>query len=120
MVFGPGEQEVRTETPDARVAWINWRVEQAPAQWMQRLDAIAMDCLAGDGSAARWIRLAPRYLGRVAQAQRAFYCDPDAGREIVRRFGDAVRSGAIGAKVSVSLRIGDEANDFQFDPRASV
>lgn len=114
--FGSGEGEIYLDPPGAGEACVSWRVEQAPAQWMQRLDAIAMDCLAGDGPAARWIRLAPRYLGRVAQAQRALYCDRDDGHEIVRRFGDAVRSSAIGVKVSVSLRIGDEATDFQFDP----
>ncbi len=114
--FGPGEQEVHLDTPDASVAWISWQVEQAPAQWMQRLDAIAIECLAGDRPASRWIRLGPRYLGRTVHGERVLYCDPFAANEIVRRFGDAVRGGAIGAKVSMSLRLGDEGNDFDFVP----
>ena len=80
--FGPGEQEVLADTPDAGVAWINWQVERAPAQWMQRLDAIAIECLAEDRRASRWIRLGPRYFGRAAQAQRALYCDALAANEI--------------------------------------
>lgn len=114
--FGPGEQEVHADTPDASVAWINWQVERAPAQWMQRLDAIAIECLAQDRRASRWIRLGPRYFGRAAQAQRAFYCDALPANEIVRRFREAVGSGAIGTEVSMSLRIRDETKVFQFVP----
>lgn len=112
--FGQGEREVRADTPDAGVAWIRWQAEKAPAQWMQRLDAIAIECLAGDGCGIRWLRLGPRYFGRAAQAQRAFYCEAQPAKEIVRRFREAVRSGAIGTKVSMGLRIGDETNVFQF------
>jgi urocanate hydratase len=114
--FGPGEQEVHADTPDVGVAWINWQVERAPAQWMQRLDAIAIECLAGDRWASRWIRLGPRYLGRAAQAQRALYCDAPAANEVVRRFREAVGGGAIGTEVSMSLRIRDEMKVFQFVP----
>jgi urocanate hydratase len=112
--FGPGEREVRLESPGADVAQISWQVEQAPAQWMQRLDAIARECLAEDRCASRWLRLGPRYLGRAAHAYRALYCDASAAGEIVRRFGDSVRSGAIGARISMRLSIRDEAKDFLF------
>lgn len=114
--FGPGEQEVRPGMPGASVAWINWQGENAPAQWMPRLDAIAIECLGEDRPASRWIRLGPRYFGRMSQGQRALYCDAFTSNEIVLRFGDAVRSGAIGTKVSVRLRIGGETNDFHFVP----
>ena len=114
--FGPSEQEVHLDTPDTGVAMISWQVERAPAQWMARLDAIAIDCLREDRPASRWIRVGPRYFGRMAQGQRALYCDAFTSNEIVRRFGDAVESGGIGTKVSMSLRIGGEAKDFQFVP----
>ncbi|MGA8087899.1 MAG: hypothetical protein WCA10_11360 [Terracidiphilus sp.] len=117
--FGPGEQGVHPDTPDASAARINWQVEQAPARWMQRLDAIAIECLAEDKQASRWIRLAPRYFGRTEQGHRALYCDALAANEIVRCFGEAVRSGAIGTKVAMSLRIRGEAKEFQFDSAAS-
>lgn len=114
--FGPGEREIRPDKPDASSAWITWQVEVAPAQTMQRLDAIAIECLGEDRQAARWIRVGPRYFGRGAQAQRALYCDVLPANEIVRRFGDAVGSGAIGTKVSMSLLIRDETKVFQFVP----
>jgi urocanate hydratase len=118
--FGPGEQEVHPDTPDAGAAWMNWQVEQAPAQWMQLLDAIAVECLAEDRGASRWIRLGPRYFGRTAQGRRALYCDALAADEIVRRFREAVGSGAIGTRVSLRVRIGDEGNDFNFVPAARL
>ncbi|HMG85108.1 MAG TPA: hypothetical protein VK574_05170 [Terracidiphilus sp.] len=114
--FGPGETDVHPDKPDASVAWINWQVEHAPAQWMQRLDSIAIACLLEDGPASRWIRLGPRYFGRTAQARRALYCDALAASEIVRRFREAVGSGAIGTKVSVGLCIRDAVENLEFVP----
>jgi len=114
--FGPREQEVRPDTPDLGVAWINWHVEQAPSRWTQQIDAMAIECLAADGQASRWIRLGPRYFGRSAQGRRALCCDAVAASEIIRRFGEAVRSGGIETRVSMGLRIGDEAKDFHFVP----
>ncbi len=116
--FGPGEQEVHADRPSAGIAWISWRVVRSPAQWMPRLDAIAIGCLGGDEQIARWLGIGPRYFGRAAQGIRALYCDAAGAREIVRRFEEAVRSGAIGTTVSVSLRIGEEAKDFLCDPVA--
>jgi hypothetical protein len=49
-------------------ALVDWRVHSAPAQWLPKLDAIALDCLSPeDKPGRRWLRLAPRYLGRLAQ-----------------------------------------------------
>ena len=113
--FGPDAKEVHAETPDSGAAWLGWRVEDSPAKWMHRLDAIAIECLAEDRQAARWIRLGPRYFGRAVQGQRVLYCDEEPANEIVRRFRDAVRSGDIKTKVSVSLCIHDETRVFQFN-----
>lgn len=57
-------------------ALITWTVSSAPAQWMPRLDALALECLDSEaGSARRWLRLAPRCLGRLAQSTRLLYAD---------------------------------------------
>ncbi len=54
-------------------ALVTWSVASDQAQWLPRLDAIALDCLDADEWAARrWLRLAPRYLGRLAQACASF------------------------------------------------
>ena len=74
-------------------ALVVWSVSAAPAQWMPRLDALALECLDPPaGSARRWVRMAPRYLGRRAQATHLVYADrPFAARflESVKEFREA-------------------------------
>jgi hypothetical protein len=53
-----------------------WRVVSAPATWLPKLDTLALDCLDYEaGIARRWLRLAPRYLGRLAQETRLLRCN---------------------------------------------
>ena len=58
--FGSGSCEVQLTVPDDGLAFMTWGVAQAPARWMTKLDAIAVDCLSADWRARRWIRLSPR------------------------------------------------------------
>jgi urocanate hydratase len=52
-------------------ALVIWRVGSARHKDLAALDAIALECLdANDWPARRWLRLAPRYLGRLAQELR--------------------------------------------------
>lgn len=85
-----------------------WRVGAAPAQWLPKLDAIALDCLEkiGDsntGAARRWLRLAPRYLGRLAQGLRVLRCDANVADEIAARVKSAVDCGEFGVEIEVRL-----------------
>ncbi len=70
---------------------LTWSVAVSPALWLPRLDAIALDCLSPDAWAARrWLRLAPRYLGRLAQGVRLLSCDKETAvrfRELVQDTG---------------------------------
>jgi len=50
----------------------------------------------------RWLRLAPRYLGRLAQGVRVLYCEPDAAQEFVSRVQLGVKRGEIGVQVRMS------------------
>ena len=54
---------------------VTWSVADSPALWLPKLDALALDCLASNPVARRWLRLAPRYLGRMAQNMRLLRCD---------------------------------------------
>jgi hypothetical protein len=60
---------------------------------MPKLDALALECLdPRAGSAHRWVRLAPRYLGRLAQATHLAYSDRAFAAcflESVKEFRDA-------------------------------
>jgi len=87
---------------------ISWGVDEAPAQWLPRLDAIAMDCLAADESlsaqiARRWLHLAPRYLGRLAGNVRVLRCSTPAANGIVERMRAAMQSGRISVQVRIEF-----------------
>jgi hypothetical protein len=92
---------------------------------MPRLDAIAFDCLSRDSSPAawaarRWLRLAPRYLGRMAQGVRVLDCAPEAQREFAARVQAGVWGGEIGVKVWISLCNKDETFLIQPSPGAAT
>jgi hypothetical protein len=87
---------------------LSWSVAAAPAQWLPKLDAIALDCLEkiGDsniGAARRWLRLAPRYLGRLGQGVRVLRCEVNVANEFTARVKSAVDRSEIGIKVEVRL-----------------
>lgn len=89
-------------------ALLTWQVAAAPAIWMPALDAIALDCLGRDPSpgasvARRWLRLAPRYLGRLAHGVRVLHCDPEIAKEFIARAQHAVNQGEIGVQVRFSF-----------------
>jgi urocanate hydratase len=117
--FGAGSRRVEFTAPDAGLAFVTWQAAQAAARWMPRLDAIAQDCLASDRRAQRWIRLSPLYCGRMAQARRVLYCEPDSARQIIGRFAAQVQDGEIQTEVSAGLAIGGETEVFRFVPDAT-
>lgn len=111
-----GPLEIQLTEPDSGLAFVTWQVSEAPARWMPKLDAIALECLPSASWEHRWIRLSPRYSGRTAMAHRALYCLPQVAHEIIRRFADSVEKGDIGAKVAISLASGGESQVFQITP----
>jgi urocanate hydratase len=65
-----------------------WRADSARHTDLALLDAIALTCLDADEWAARrWLRLAPRYLGRPAQGMRLLR----AQREFAARFSEQLK-----------------------------
>jgi urocanate hydratase len=98
---------------------ITWRVGSAPAQWLPKLEAIAMDLLQDaeeqDAAAARrWLRLAPRYLGRLSQGVRVLRCYRGTAMKFVSRVQSAVDRGEIG--VPVEIRVDRHDGIFFFCP----
>jgi urocanate hydratase len=79
---------------------LTWAVASSPAQWMPRLDAIALGNLGpADWPARRWLRLAPRYLGRLAQGIRLLRCDEQTASRFQHQVRQAVAAGEIGVPV---------------------
>ena len=94
-----------------------WSVDIAPAQWLPRLDAIAAECLGSDAwRARRWLRLAPRYLGRLAHGVRALRCNRGVAEEFARRIQSSVKRGEIPVEVKMELSFGDEYEAMRFVP----
>jgi urocanate hydratase len=103
-IVQPFEHATKTEGN----ALFCWSVAAAPAQWLPKLDAIALDCLektgvSSNGAARRWLRLAPRYLGRLGQGVRVLRCEADVANEFESRVREAVDRGEISVAVDVRL-----------------
>ena len=106
------------------LAIVNWSVAASQAQWLPKLDVIAMDCLRTSaepetGVALRWLRLAPRYLGRLAQGVRVLRCQPADAKAFVSRAQNAVECGEIGVEVQIDLNNDEKVIRFQPSPRSS-
>jgi hypothetical protein len=87
---------------------LTWRVAVAPAQWLPKLDVIALDCVekfgdANIGAARRWLRLASRYIGRLGQGVRVLRCDANVANEFMARVKVAVDCGEIGVEAEARL-----------------
>jgi hypothetical protein len=55
---------------------VTWRVDRAPAVWLPKIDAIALECLgAKDVLPKRWLLRSSRYLGRTGQSEHLVWSD---------------------------------------------
>ena len=102
-----GHAQDSRPTPDD-VALVSWSVSSSPARWMPKLDAFALECAGGlPESTRRWLQMAPRYLGRLAQSIHLVLAD----RTFATRFIEGamvLEDGRIPLKLQVSYRGGSE------------
>jgi len=99
-----------------------WSVSSAPARWLPKLDALASDCLApGDRIGRRWLRLAPRYLGRRAQNVRLMRCDQAVAEPFVAGVRQRTESGEVDVAVEIRLEAPGNSHvlEFQLPVRSS-
>jgi hypothetical protein len=98
---------VEVAPPKKDEALLAWRVDAAPALWLPKLDAIALESLETEadstraGSRRRWLRLAPRYLGRLGQGVRLLRCHRDTAARFQQQVQERVESGDIGVQVEI-------------------
>jgi len=117
-IFGQGARRIELSDDESGRDLVAWSVAAAPSHWLPRLDALALDCFCRDSTpealaARRWLRLAPRYLGRIAQGLRLLRCQPDATKEFVSRAQSAVDRGEFGVEVRISVNKDTEVFLFQ-------
>lgn len=102
---------------------VTWTAETAAPIWLPKLDALALECLSAEAgpaelAARRWLRLAPRYFGRLAQDRRIVSCDQSAARQIFNRVQSAVEQGEIGAPVWITMSSGAGTQSAHANPPA--
>ncbi|MGA3162011.1 MAG: hypothetical protein ABSC77_12415 [Terracidiphilus sp.] len=110
-----GARPVVAILPDANQVLLTWSVADAPTRWLPKLDALAIDCLSSDPSSAaasahRWLRLAPRYLGRRSQGLRLLRCDESTAARFRNQVQEQVDRGEITVAVEIQ----------SFPPAASI
>ncbi len=96
---------------------LEWSVDTAPAHWLPLLDDLAVACLAASQTAERrWLRNAPRHLGRTAFAFRALTADEVFAARFAQRVQAAVESGEIAAPVTLLRKAGSAVSELRFTP----
>jgi hypothetical protein len=108
ITFGGSPTPIAPVAPAQHESLLTWSVDESPAQWLPRLDALAMECLASDESASghigrRWLRFAPRYLGRLAASVHVLRCPEPTANEIASRMRASVQSGAVAIPVRIQF-----------------
>ncbi len=112
-----GAQQIQLSDLDKNQTLLAWSVASAPAQWLPKLDAIALGCLIPEDAAARrWLRLAPRYLGRLAQNQRLLRCNNETAQRFLEQVREQVEQGEIGVPVEILLTLHGESTLHSFSP----
>jgi hypothetical protein len=100
--FGAAVQCVEPVAAIESETLLTWSVASAPAQWLPKLDAIALDCLSAEPRVARrWLRLAPRYLGRLARGMHVLRCDDGAAKNFIARVRLGMECGEIPVAVEM-------------------
>ncbi len=115
--FAQGRHRLDPPMPSRDSVSLSWSVAASPARWLPKIDAMAIDCLGSEAtiaalSARRWLRLAPRYLGRLANNLRLLRCSRPLADAIRMRIESAVLAGEIDVPVRVAL----DGAEVQFDP----
>ena len=91
--------------------------DPTPAQWLPRLDAIALECLQPEAwSERRWVRLAPRYLGRLATGFRSLLCDHKVTASFIESVRERTDRGEIGVPVEVQVTGQGHSDPHWFSP----
>jgi hypothetical protein len=113
-----GACPVEPAEEDENQVFLAWSVAVAPALWLPKLDAFALNCLGSDDwTARRWLRLAPRYLGRLAQGVRVLRCTEEIAAEYLKRVRQALVQGEIGVPVEIRWSQGSRSELHRLSPQ---
>lgn len=112
-------QQVEPAPARQGLSTVAWSVASAPALWLPRIDALILDCLAADAWVERrWLRLAPRFVGRMANRARTLRCESAVAKCAVRAIESGALRGQIGAPVEMEVLRDGLVERFGFSPAA--
>ncbi|MGB6690987.1 MAG: hypothetical protein WBE76_24405 [Terracidiphilus sp.] len=98
-------------------AMVTWSVAAGATQWLSRVDAFAVACLDSDAWAERrWLRLAPRFLGRMTRGTHALRCEPDAADGFIKRVELADLRCELGLPVEIEISRRGVSERHRFSP----
>jgi hypothetical protein len=112
-----GAKRVEPADVDENHVLVIWSVTDASVLWLPKLDAIALGCLSElDWADRRWLRLAPRYLGRLSQGLRLLRSGENLAANFLERVREEVESGKIGITVEFSQNRNGQREHYRFAP----
>jgi urocanate hydratase len=88
-------------SPNTSLTAITWSAESAPALWLPKVDALAARVLPDSDPRSRWLRFAPRYLGRTLASQHYLQMSASEADQFSILTTEAMASGAIGTKITI-------------------
>jgi urocanate hydratase len=98
-------------------ALVIWRVDSSRRKDLAVLDAIAVECLdANDWPARRWLRLAPRYLGRMAQDLRLLSTHRKFAARFSEQLNERVDRGEIAFPYEILSYVRGLEEKHRFEP----
>jgi hypothetical protein len=123
LAFHEGEE---TELDLGKIpALVTWQVDSALPKDLALLDEIALACLgacinaepnANAWKSRRWLRLSPRYLGRLAQNLRLLDSNRDFAARFIQEVDQRVKSGEIAATVEIHSSSCGTNEEHRFAP----
>jgi hypothetical protein len=112
-------QIIPVSVPESQIL-LCWQVAAEAAVWLPKLDDLARESIdAAAGSALRWLRLAPRYLGRAAQNLRLLRCNREFATRFIEQVRESVAQGQIGVPVEIHIESGGQLETHRFPPNAA-
>jgi hypothetical protein len=89
---------------EAKSEEITWATESSSALWLPKVDALAAQVLSAGDERLRWLKLAPRYLGRTMAGQHYLQTTAEEAEQLRKLVAEAMGSGVIGTKITITRR----------------
>ena len=100
---------------------LTWSVDRTPTRHLPKLDAIALDCLGANKTpitwpVRRWLRYAPRYMGRLAHEKRLVRCQTPVARAFLNTVRGLVADGLLDVAVAIEMCSSGKSESHQITP----